>query len=186
MSANHNFINLFKQFGNNMDWMSDSDWIDLQQFVCSIYGKPNYKDTNLLRYDLFKTRYEPKSWKSVLRFKNGIDLSLLPPCHSSLRLHVKRATYQTFIWKNAHIADVSFPSPEGYGWKKNSESALEVEWTDGDVLPRQLVDILVCDQLSNTSVIHEREPVAGDMIEEDELDNILDVIFDEEDEHNSE
>jgi hypothetical protein len=163
-----------------MNWMNSANWNKLQQFVCSMYVRPNYNDTNVLRYDLFKTRYEPKSSKSVLRFKNGIDMSLLPPCQSSLLMHTKRATLQAFIWRHAHVADVSMPSPVGNGWKESEDKTLEVEWTDGDVMPRQLVDILVCDQLSNGSATEEHQSVSEDMIEEDELDNILDIVFDDE------
>jgi hypothetical protein len=47
-------------------------------------------------------------------------------------------------------------------------------------MPRQLVDILVCDQLSNGSATEECQSISEDMIEEDELDNILDIIFDDE------
>jgi hypothetical protein len=180
LSTNENFISLFKDFGSTMNWMNSANWNKLQQFVCSMYVRPNYNDTNVLRYDLFKTRYEPKSSKSVLRFKNGIDMSLLPPCQSSLLMHTKRATLQAFIWRHAHVADVSMPSPVGNGWKESEDKTLEVEWTDGDVMPRQLVDILVCDQLSNGSATEEHQSVSEDMIEEDELDNILDIVFDDE------
>jgi hypothetical protein len=81
LSTNQCFITLYKDFGSIMDWMTSEKWTEVQQFVCGMYGRPNCNNTNVLRYDLFKSRYEPKSSKSALRFKNVcIDMSLLPPC----------------------------------------------------------------------------------------------------------
>ena len=82
-------------------------------------------------------------------------MSLLPPCQSSLRMHTFRATYQALIWKNARDAEASIPSPNGYGWKEAENGSLEIECTDGEILPRQLVDILVCEQLSNTAELEQ-------------------------------
>jgi hypothetical protein len=57
---------------------------------------------------------------------------------------------------------------------------LEVDWTSGDVMPHQLIDILVKEQDASNSAAVSEDSVPEDMIEEDELDNILDIIFDEE------
>jgi hypothetical protein len=177
-----NFIELFQEFGSSLNWLSEEKLNEVQKFVCSMYGSSNYISTDTLRHDLFKARYEPKSSRKSLRLKNGIDLSLLPPCKSSLRMHCLRANYQAFIWRNSHIAGTFLPSPIGNGWKYSSDGTLEVEWTDGDILPRQLVDILASNQGvdSQNSAETAYDSVPEDMIEEDELDNILDIVFEEE------
>jgi hypothetical protein len=95
MLSNPQFTTFFQGFGNTLDWLNDENFTQLQQFVCAMYGKPNYSNTNSLRHDLFKSRFQPKSTKS-LSFGHGIDMSLLPPCQSSLRMHAMRATYQAF------------------------------------------------------------------------------------------
>ena len=84
---------------------------------------------------------------NVVKVQNSIlslslSMSLLPPCVSSLRLHSLRANYQAFIWKNSHVGYTDLPMPEGNGWTKNEMGLLCVDWTSGDIMPQQLVDVL--------------------------------------------
>ena len=73
---------------------------------------------------------------------NNIDIGTLPPCRKSLRQHIKRANYQTCIWKRAHVPDSEIPPPtEGHGWVL-IDSKMEPLWTEEDILPQQLADIL--------------------------------------------
>ena len=71
----------------------------LEEFTISIYGyKPTkkYKPTiNNCRYQKFIERFTAKM--GVLSTDVGIDIRLLPPCHSSPMLHIKRSNYQTAI-----------------------------------------------------------------------------------------
>ena len=39
-----------------------------------------------------------------------------PPTSDILEQHLKRVSYQTYIWKNALVADMNLPSPEENGW----------------------------------------------------------------------
>ena len=95
---------------------------------------------------------------------NGIDLSLLPPCTSALKKHCYRANYQAFIWKHAHENLLQVPEPNGNGWCVDDSGNLQIDWLEGDVLPQSIVDI----------INHEPDQI----IEEDDVvDNILDLIF---------
>jgi hypothetical protein len=76
------------------------------------------------------------------------------------------------------MAQMDIPSPIGHGWMEASDSGLAVQWTSGNILPQQLVDILANDAENDvdSSALVEQE------VEEDcELDNIVDDIFDDED-----
>jgi hypothetical protein len=116
--------------------------VALEKFVCTMYGKPNYTDINKLRYDLFTERFQSKS-QCVLSNYDGIDLSLLPPCRTSLHMHVLRANYQALIWNNAHKAFPDIPSPVGNGWKRDEgTNEIAFEWTSGPILPVELIDII--------------------------------------------
>ena len=56
----------------------------IEEFVCDFYRK-KIKNVNLLRYKMY-------------RAKGGkIEPEELPPCRSSLKLHVTRANYQAGI-----------------------------------------------------------------------------------------
>ena len=109
------FTNVFQRLGSTLDSLNDKDLQDLQHFVCCMYGNPKCIETNKLRYDIFKSRYDSKSTIDSCFINNGIDLSLLPPCHSSLCMHYLRVNYQTFIWRNSHEAMVDVPTPVGNG-----------------------------------------------------------------------
>jgi hypothetical protein len=144
-----------------------------EQFVCGMYGD-SASDVNYLRHKLFMSRYDCKSETESSSFKalDGVDLSMLPPCRSTLRLHILRANYVSLIWKSSHQPFPNIPSPIGLGWQL-SEGAIAIQWTEGDILPQQLVDIL--SSKSDSTEIEEQEDY--------ETDNFVDVVFsDDEDE----
>ena len=47
----------------------------------------------------------------------------LPPTHGLLN-HLKRANYQTYIWKNAKNPVLNMPSPVGNGWKLDKDGLI--------------------------------------------------------------
>jgi len=129
----------------------------------------------MLRFEIFKSRFESNTANDKVSFADGIDFSLIPPCRESLRMHVQRANYQTYIWKNSHIGYVTLPSPVGLGWMLDDSRKLVIEWTHGDLMPQNLVDILSTDK-----VIEETDDVevhSEDVEEDYEVDNIIDIIF---------
>jgi len=180
------FLDVFIRLGSTANSLSDADLQDLERFVCSLYGNEKCSGTNQLRCDIFKSRYNSNSSTKACSIENGVDLSLIPPCLSSLRMHCLRVNYQTFIWRHSHQAFSDIPSPVGNGWKMDDDGNLSIEWTDGDVLPQQLVDILASaepkESSSVSSDISEFEPYEAfeEEVEEDcEFDNIIDIIFDD-------
>ena len=98
-------------------------------------------DINSLRYEKFIERFSAKPGE-VLTSYNGVDMSLLPPCRESLKMHVRRANYQALIWKKADQATPSIPGPDGHGWNTNVEGELEICWTNGNLMPQELADII--------------------------------------------
>jgi len=86
--------------------------------------------------------------------------------------HVLRANYQTYIWKHADQATMDMPSPDGCGWAVDEANLLHVDWTDGDIIPKDVIDILA----DSTGVSADEE-----VEEDDVVDSILDYIFDDDD-----
>ena len=100
------FLPTFHALGSRVD-IEDRVFKDLEKFTCLMYGS-KLGDINSLRYEKFIERFSAKPGE-VLTSYNGVDMSLLPPCRESLKMHVRRANYQALIWKKADQATPSIP-----------------------------------------------------------------------------
>ena len=107
------FVPAFKELGER-DTLSQDMLLQLERFVCHLYGKPTHSNVNKLRFDLVTQKYFLKG-QSPLSCVHGLDISLLPPCQQALRMHIMRANYQAHIWKQAHIGHPDIPNPSGHG-----------------------------------------------------------------------
>ncbi len=120
--------------------VSDELCAGLEEFTCAMYGSPNTKCVDELRFCKIKGKCENDSLKSI----HNIDLGMLPPCKKCLIKHVQRVNYQVCIWKRANVGIPEIPAVGAcHGWHINDEN-LEPLWmdTDSEVLPQTLVDIL--------------------------------------------
>ena len=98
---------------------------------------------------------------------SGIDISLLPPCRSALKWHCLRANY------HSHVRDPALPLPTGCGWKLGGDKKLEIKWNTDSIMPQALIDILE-EQLATGKA--DLEAYINE-VEEDDVDNIIHVIF---------
>ena len=128
---NNNYVKAMMTIGDTWQ-VSDDTFNAVEQLVCHLYGK-NIQNVDLLRYDL----YCAKGGK--------VEPEALPPCRSSLRLHIERANYQAAIWRRATTALPVIQSPHGHGWKV-SESANTVEfvWLGSKLAPEEVLELLSC------------------------------------------
>lgn len=133
------FIDIFARLGT-CENVSEEDKSKLESFVCSLYGKSCYECVNKVRFD--KVRQSFKGRKSILSNSDGVDLSQMPPCKQVLDLHIKRANYQTLVWRSSVFQYPELPDPKENGWKAGQSGKLEIEWFGEDFLPRDLQDIL--------------------------------------------
>jgi len=168
-------VDAFKTVGTTPSVITETTVAELEKFVCCMYGKPSFNDVNKLRYEIFKSRYDVRTQRKTLSIQNGVDVSLLPPCRSSLMKHCQRVNYQTYTWTHAHVAEVQLPSPVGCGWKMDSDGRIIVDWIR-DALHQQVVEVLAQEKLQEEPNLETYE-----YTEEDEIDNIIDAVFDEED-----
>jgi len=84
-----------------------------------------------------------------------------------------RSSYQAFIWKNALVAFCPVPTPDGCGWNV-TDNHIQADWiSTEDIMPKQLADVL--------ELKVEDTELDDDVQEDDVVDNIVDVIFDDED-----
>lgn len=140
LQKNPRYVSVFENLGSNAR-VSPKQLSDLEAFSCLLYsGRSPSKDINRLRYTMFMTRFTSK--KELLSSETGIDLSLLPPCRSSLIMHIKRTNYQALIWKQAHLAYPELPKPHnGHGWLLLGDD-LEYKWASSEMLPQELADFV--------------------------------------------
>ena len=55
--------------------------------------------------------------KKETRENKAIDLSVLPPCFTSLCFQIKRANFDAGMWKKIGSAQISFPNIDEHGWQ---------------------------------------------------------------------
>ena len=96
MNSKQEYISTFKNVGNH--W--EKELFDtLEDYVCKLYSSKKRK-VNKARYELFLKKHTQQN--------KVIDLSLLPPCCSTLKLHVMRYNYVACIWKKTKTAYIEF------------------------------------------------------------------------------
>lgn len=91
----------------------------------------------------FQERPPARSENGVFSSHSGVDISLLSPCQGSLQMHIMRSNQQAMIWRHAHHATPNLPSSDGHGWDLTDGLTIEIVWTEGDLLPQELEDIVV-------------------------------------------
>lgn len=172
------FLPVFLTLGRSID-VDEQTYRKLENFTCLLYKGVVTDDINKLRHEKYLERFSVKSG-GVLSSYTGVDMSLLPPCHRSLRMHIKRANYQALIWYQADHPNPNIPQPEEHGWRIAS-GQLEINWTDGDLMPQDLVDLLPEDDQGSND--HQEEDQEEDQEENDppELHNWTDIIFESDD-----
>ena len=80
VEKNSKFVEVFASLGCSWN-LQDNVFNSLEEYVCYLYGFRK-KDINYVRYELFQRTYS--------RNNKIIDLSLLPPCQSMLKLHTSK------------------------------------------------------------------------------------------------
>ena len=57
LNQNQKYLSTFQSLGLNASYLTGDILQQLGEFVCLMYGKPSYNDTDRLRCDMFKCRY---------------------------------------------------------------------------------------------------------------------------------
>ena len=66
------------------------------------------------------------------------DISLLPPCKSSLRKHANCANFIAGMWRKAHQTRMIPEEPQFHGWMTD----LQIDWID-EPFPDDIVELLM-------------------------------------------
>ena len=136
----HQEFPAFNALGNT-EVVSDETHAEIEWFVCCLYGKPNCSDVNKLQYDIARQKFQSGS-SNVISSYDVMDLSLLPPCRATLKMHVLRVNYQVLIWKSAPEQHPNIKDPDSHGWALDESGTLEYDWCGDHFIPQELVEIL--------------------------------------------
>ena len=96
--------------------------------MCRLYGNSTVDDINEVRYRRFSANRVP-------------DPRKLPRTQDALYLHIKRANYQSFVWKRALCYEYS--NPVGNGWIRE-DGALSIQWTLNRPAPDEILEFISC------------------------------------------
>ena len=129
MLKRQEFINSFEELGRYLH-PEASVMECLEKFTCFLYGFPRLQSVNESRAKFF--------WKSFKGKNKVADLSLLPPCSSNLLLHIQRANYVAYIYRQADQLQLDLDSPTRHGW--NAEGS--VVWDD-TIYPDDVAELLL-------------------------------------------
>ena len=91
------------EFGNIL--LTDEVKRKVEKFICTFYT------TNQ------KAGHTANSVRHWMFCQKGLKSEALPPTSDSLAQHIKRANYQTHIWRKALEPMQNASSPDGHGWE---------------------------------------------------------------------
>ena len=86
------------QLGDNVD-KGQEIYVDHEANVCALYGCKGVTNINQRRSSKFKEQND----KEI----RHVDLKKVPPCRSSLYLHLNRANRAAYMMKRATLSSVS-------------------------------------------------------------------------------
>ena len=113
----------------------EADTIEkIEQFVCSMYGRPRLTSVNDVRLALFNQNYASRDTSKPMEKIKGVDASSLPQCKATLIEKMKLANFVSSVWKHANTANPMLFSPEGHGWCIEN-SAHKLIWFRGNQMP---------------------------------------------------
>ena len=154
------FCQVLAQLGEQWD-VTDELISGMKKCVCAVYGGKKNKITKVgeLRHFLIKSKCEESISASTIK---NIDLSTLPPSKACLEQHIRRANYQTRIWKLAK--------------RENGEPL----WCDEDqISPPMFVDVL--DENNEELENEENTDEDTDLIYSEIDNDMVDIEEDEDD-----
>ncbi len=107
-------------------------------FVCKLYNLKQVSTTDEARAVLFNKSRSPES---------------LPPTSDALHFHIRRAHYQTVVWRQAHLSHPNLPNPEGLGWRVE-ETTVKPELMSLTPVPDSCHEIITCNCKTGCKRLH--------------------------------
>ena len=108
--------------------LTDQISTDADTFVCKLYDVATAMTSNDTRVKIFCKGKTPQA---------------LPPTSDALNLHIKRAHYQTRVWRESVLAKPALPSPVTAGWILD-QGQFRPELMSLTPIPQSCTEIVSC------------------------------------------
>eukprot|EP00794_Sanderia_malayensis_P014842 gene14842-biopygen11931 len=131
VNNNEKCVATFNSLGSSWN-ITEETMNGIEEYVCLLYGF-RQRNVNAVRKKIFE--------KKFIQQNKVIDISLLPPCFASLRLHTLRANVIARIWKQADQAIIELPDLAQHGW----DAMNEIKWIDR-AFPDEIEELLLGDE----------------------------------------
>ena len=155
------YVNLFANLGTTLQVPEEVEK-GLEKFVCAIYGNERMQAVNDVRKKMFLQKFENE--------KKITDLSLLPPCQSNLKLHIKRPNYVASIFRQAGRLMIDLDDPANHGWDESGS----VVWSDV-CYPDDVAELLLSNKIVSTDDDNRADLIDGSDSENDFDEDIIDM-----------
>ena len=83
---------------------------------------------------------------------------MIPPCKSSLRLHILRTNCVASIWKNTHRATINIPDVTEHGWNDDGT----IEWIQ-EAFPENITEFLMDEDTEEGNDVLSEEDMESDV-----------------------
>ena len=100
----------------------------VQEFICHLYKVDHITSVNKAQSYLFLKSKAPET---------------LPPTYDALSFYIKRAHYQSSIWRQAHINFPDIPEPEDSGWRLMNDELQPILMSAAPV-PDSCLELISC------------------------------------------
>ena len=101
----------------------------IEHFICTTFEKKRLHSVNEAKRQIF--------WEKLQKDNKIIDLSLLPPCQSSLEIHCKCANFVAKMWRDASNPMLLSDNPVMHGWLPY----MNIEWIR-EAYPSDITELL--------------------------------------------
>ena len=128
MMKDKKYVETFSRLGKSVN-VDDDVMNEIKRFVCHIYGWRGTQSLQDVRYKMY------------CQSGGKISCEKLPPCEDVLELHIYRANYQAFIWRQSLDAIQEEEDPSENGWLVNEDGSFEIEWMRCNPAPDEVSSI---------------------------------------------
>ena len=127
MMKTQEYVEMFASFGIGTD-IDDSLVQLLNRFVCHMYSWKDNDSVNDVRYRMY------------CQSGGKISCEKLPPCEDVLQLHILRANYQAFIWRQSLASQQQESDPLENGWCLDEDGCFDIKWMNCNPAPDEVSD----------------------------------------------
>ena len=100
--------------------------VQIKRFLCHMYGLKGIHCLPEIRYKMY------------CQSGGKIACEKLPSCDDVLELHIMRANYQAFIWRQSLLAQQSEEDPLQNGWVLDEAGSFDIEWMRCSAAPDEV------------------------------------------------